>query len=110
MEYLVKRIKDLIEDSDATQKKLAKLFGITESTFSTYVTGKNRIPAWVVFRLAEYFQVTTDYLYGLTDDPQPPYPVSEAERAMLEAYRTLSKDQKELIVKNISIMQEQNKR
>ena len=64
------RIRDLIEDRDTTQKKVAKALGITESTMSGYMTGKVRLPAWLVQMCAEYFQVSSDYLYGLTDDPQ----------------------------------------
>ena len=39
------RIRDLIEDRDTTQKKVAKALGITESTMSGYMTGKVRLPA-----------------------------------------------------------------
>ena len=51
------RIRDLIEDRDMTQRKIAKVLGITESTMSGYLTGKVRLPAWLVQACAEYFQV-----------------------------------------------------
>ncbi len=68
------------------------------------------MPYDVLVRFAQYYHVTTDYIFGLTDDPQPPYPVSAGERELLEGFRTLTRDQKELIVKNISLMREQNRR
>ena len=104
------RIRDLIEDRDTTQKKVAKALGITESTMSGYMTGKVRLPALLVQMCAEYFQVSTDYLYGLTDDPQRPIDLSPAERDMVLNFRTLTRDQRELIVRNVAIMKEQNEK
>ena len=102
------RIRDLIEDRDTTQKRVAKALGITESTMSGYMTGKVRLPAWLVQMCAEYFQVSTDYLYGLTDDPQQSMELSPTERELVLNFRTLTRDQRELIVRNVAIMKEQN--
>lgn len=102
------RIRDLIEDRDTTQKRVAKALGITESTMSGYMTGKVRLPAWLVKMCAEYFQVSTDYLYGLTDDPQQSMELSPTERELVLNFRTLTRDQRELIVRNVAIMKEQN--
>lgn len=106
----LKRIKDLVEDTDTKQKTLAAEFGITESTMSGYMRGKVRLPAWLVQRSAEHFHVTTDYLYGLTDDPQPPMSLSPEERALVAGFRSLSRDQRELVAQSIRLMQEQNQR
>ena len=106
----LKRIKDLVEDTDTKQKTLAAEFGITESTMSGYMRGKVRLPAWLVQRSAEHFHVTTDYLYGLTDDPQPPMSLSAEERALVAGFRSLSRDQRELVAQSIRLMQEQNQR
>ena len=102
------RIRDLIEDRDMTQRKIAKVLGITESTMSGYLTGKVRLPAWLVQACAEYFQVSTDYLYGLTNDPQQKIDLSPAARALVLSFRTLTRDQRELIVRSVAIMREQN--
>ena len=104
------RIRDLIEDRDTTQKRVAKALGITESTMSGYMTGKVRLPAWLVKMCAEYFQVSTDYLYGLTDDPQQSMELSPTERELVLNFRTLTRDQRELIVRNVAIMKEQNEK
>ena len=106
----LKRIKDLIEDTDTKQKTLAAEFDITESTMSGYMTGKVRLPAWLVERCAQHFHVATDYLYGLTDDPQPPVSLSQEERALVAGFRTLSRDQKELVTQTVSLLREQNQR
>ena len=105
---LQKRIKDLIEDCDLTQKKLAKQLDITESTMSGYMTGRVRMPAWMIEKCARYFEVSTDYLYGMTDVPQPVLELSPAERKLVLDLRTLTRDQRELIVRSVAIMREQN--
>ena len=99
MMELRKRIKDLIEDRDTTQKKLAARFGVTEATMSGYLTGKYRIPAWLVLETARYFQVSTDYLYGLAKEPDPPLDLAEDERRLVLGYRALSRDQRELALR-----------
>lgn len=68
------------------------------------------MPLDVIAKIAQYFSVTTDYLLGLTDDSALPYPVSAAERELLDQFRTLSKEQKELIAQNIDLMRRQNQR
>ena len=107
---LQKRIKDLIEDCDLTQKKLAKQLGITESTMSGYMTGRVRMPAWMIEKCARYFEVSTDYLYGMTDVPQPVLELSPVERKLVLDLRTHTRDQRELILRNVAIMREQNEK
>ena len=102
MMELRRRIKDLIEDRDVTQKKLAAQFGVTEATMSGYLTGKYRIPAWLVLETARYFQVSTDYLYGLSEDPRPPLELSAAEYRLVLGYRASSRDQKEMLLRAVS--------
>lgn len=104
------RIKALIEDTDTRQKLLAASLGLPQSTLSNYVTGRTSTPPEVLAKIAAYFHVTTDYLLGLTDDPAPPYPVSAGERRLLEGLRTLTPEQKEIIVQNVELMKRQNQR
>lgn len=70
---LRRRIKDLIDDHDTTQKKLAERFHVSESTMSTYMTGKYRMPAWCVKEFAEYF---LSCFYGLFVRPHRPAPAT----------------------------------
>ena len=104
------RAKMLVTDSDVKQKKLAESIGISEAKLSHYLNGRYEMPTHVVISIAKYFHVSTDYLLGLTDIPEVQKPISKTERQLIEDLRTLSWAQKELIVKNILIMQEQNQR
>lgn len=64
-----RRLRDIREDHDLTQKQVAALLGIEQTVYSIYERGKREIPIRHLIRLAAYYQVSTDYLLGRTDDP-----------------------------------------
>ena len=61
---MYQRIRDLREDADLTQAKMAELLHCTQQVYSNYETGKTVIPIDVLLRLAEYHNTTTDYILG----------------------------------------------
>ena len=61
-------------------------------------------------QIADYLNVTTDYLLGRTDVPEVPLRLSEGERRLILELRTLSPDQKAVAAQNIRFMAEQNRR
>lgn len=65
---LFKRIKDLREDNDLFQKDVAKLLGISQQYYSEYENGKRTIPISHLITLAKYYNVSIDYLVGLSND------------------------------------------
>ena len=67
------RIRDLRNDRGLTQKQVAKLLNVSQNTYSQYEIGISRFPLDAVIRLAEYYNVSIDYLVGLTDETAP-YP------------------------------------
>ena len=58
------RIRDLREDCDLRQIDVANATGIDQKTLSNYETGKTNPDSYSIIRLAEFFQVSTDYLLG----------------------------------------------
>lgn len=66
----IKRIRDLREDHDKTQKEIAELLNMHRSVYRRYESGERETPAWVIVKLAVYYRVSTDYLLGLSDDPR----------------------------------------
>ena len=69
------RLRDIREDCDVTQKELATYLHIGQNTYSQYETGKRQLPLDILIRLADYFDTSTDYILGLTDECKP-YPRS----------------------------------
>lgn len=58
------RIRDLREDHDLKQKDLANYLSIDQSTYSDYETGKINIPVEMLIKIADYYNVSLDYLVG----------------------------------------------
>ena len=68
----LKRVYDLREDHDITQKAIAEYLSIHPNVYRRYEKGVREFPLEIVVKLADYYQVSTDYLLGRTDDPTPP--------------------------------------
>ncbi|MGN1348665.1 MAG: helix-turn-helix domain-containing protein [Acutalibacteraceae bacterium] len=60
-------LKDLREDNDIKQAELAKYLNIRQNTYSQYENGKREIPIALLWKLADYYGTTIDYLVGRTD-------------------------------------------
>ncbi len=65
------RIKDLREDRDLTQKQVAEYLHIKQNTYSQYENGQRQLPIECLILLAKYYKTSTDYLLGLTNNPNP---------------------------------------
>lgn len=66
---MYRRLRDLREDHDLTQKELAKLLSFTTSAYSKIERGERTLTAEVLIYLSNFYDVSTDYLLGLTDFP-----------------------------------------
>ena len=88
------RIKDIREDHDLEQKDIAKLLGISRQYYSRYELGQVDLPIRHYITLAKFYNVSIDYLCGVTDTPKPLYNVKKKPDAFLkydrliEHYRT----------------------
>ena len=67
------RIRALREDKDLTQTDVASLLNIGQKTYSVYELGRTRIPLDSMLILAKYYNVSMDYLCGVSDKIAP-YP------------------------------------
>ena len=63
---IYENIRNLREDNDKTQKELADYLNIKQTTYSKYELGKINIPVEVFVKLADYYDVSVDYLLGRT--------------------------------------------
>ena len=74
------RLRYLREDKDLSQQKIAEMLGIQQRTYSRYETGEREIPLESLCKLADFHEVSVDYLLGRTDTPTP-YPVKIKKQA-----------------------------
>ncbi len=62
--YMNLRIRDLREDSDLTQKQVADILFCDQSLYSKYERGERALPLEFALKLADFYQVSLDYLVG----------------------------------------------
>ena len=62
-----RRIRDMREDADLTQCQIAEYLGIAQTVYSRYERGYQTMPLHLLMRLADYYNVSLDYLTGRTD-------------------------------------------
>ena len=70
---MYRRIRDLREDRDLKQADLAALLNCTQACYSNYENGKRDIPSEVLRTLADFYNVSVDYLLEVTNVKEP-YP------------------------------------
>ena len=67
------RLRDLREDNDLLQKDIAKVLNISQTGYSKYETETNDIPTNILIKLATYYETSTDYILGLTNEKKANY-------------------------------------
>lgn len=65
------RIRALREDKDKSQVEVAALLGVGQRTYCDYELGKTRIPVDSLMILAKFYNVSMDYICGLSDTRTP---------------------------------------
>lgn len=65
------RLRDLREDMDLTQDQLVKILEMHKTTYTNYEQGKREPPFELIIKLAKLYNVSIDYIAGITDDPKP---------------------------------------
>lgn len=63
----VKRIRDLREDFDKTQREIADVLGTSQTMYARYERGANELPIRHLIMLCKYYKVSADYLLGLSN-------------------------------------------
>lgn len=66
--YYYQRLRDLREDYDKTQKDIADFLNITQVQYHRYESGKREMPYHMVIKLAKYYNVSLDYIAGMTNE------------------------------------------
>ena len=67
--YYYQRLRDLREDNDKTQTDIAEVLQTTQQQYARYEKGERELPMHHFIVLSRYYDVSLDYLAGLTDEP-----------------------------------------
>lgn len=101
---LKKRLKQCREEKGVSQTNLAEYLMITRQAYNHYETG-NRLPTQeTLIKIAEYFNVSTDYLLGRTDEPRTKTPDEEIRIAAFGEARDFTDEETEEIKRFIDFV------
>ena len=65
-----KRVRDLREDKDLTQREVAKALNCSQQVYSNYELGQRDIPTDILIKLSAFYRVSVDYILGISDVSQ----------------------------------------
>ena len=71
MEYTIvylQRLRDLREEHEKTQQQIAEVLGTSQTMYARYERGANELPIRHLNKLADYYQVSADYILCRTDN------------------------------------------
>ena len=66
MDY-IQRMRNLREDNDKTQQQIADYLGTSQTMYARYERGANELPIYHLLALCKYYNVSADYILGLSD-------------------------------------------
>ena len=69
----LKRLKELREDHDLKQTNISNILNMKQPQYARYEIGRRDLPLDTLIELAKFYNTSTDYILGLTDEPKP-YP------------------------------------
>ena len=93
------RIRDLREDKELKQSELAEIIKVAQRTISDYETERTEPSKEIWIKLAEFFEVSTDYLMGKTNNPSTDNfteGMEEEDIKELEKYKELLKIKRQM--------------
>ena len=109
---IYQRLKDLREDMDMNQKQVGEIIGTTGNYYGDYENGKRDIPTERMIKLAKFYQVSMDYITGLTNDKGGLHKINEEDSKLLSDYHNLNERNKgrvEQLISDLIDSQEEEK-
>lgn len=67
---MYQRIRDLREDRDLKQREIAAVLNCSQRVYSNYELGQRDIPTDILIKLSNFYNVSVDYILGLTNNPK----------------------------------------
>ena len=67
---MFRRIRDLREDRDLTQKQLANALNCSQQVYSNYELGQRDVPTEILIKLSAFYQVSVDYILEISNNPK----------------------------------------
>ena len=68
--FIYSRVRDLREDHDKTQQEIADILGTSQTMYARYERVANELPIHHLIKLCQLYNVSADYILGLSDVPK----------------------------------------
>lgn len=102
MSDFAQRLRELRKGNNISQKKLSNYLNFGYTAIANYESGRNQPSLDTVKKIAQYFNVTVDYLIGASDYPRREQDITEKESELLGIFRRINEEEKEALLKIIS--------
>lgn len=103
------RIRDLREDKDLNQAEVAQDLNMHKTTYCRYEQGISTPPLDIAVMIAKYYNVSIDYIAGITNDKGGKHQVSREEAEILSKYNDLSERRKGRIIQLLEMLTEEQR-
>ncbi len=67
---MYKHVRDLRVDRDLSQREMSQILNCSQQVYSNYELGQRDIPTDILIKLSNYYDVSVDFILGLTDNPK----------------------------------------
>jgi len=95
------KIKDLLDEKDIQAKELAEYLGVTQPAMSNYLNNKRDISAQTIAKIAEYLNVTTDFI--LLDTDLARIKLNNREEQLLKTFNSMSKEKQDAYLRLLEL-------
>lgn len=109
MSKFPERLKELRKNRKISQQTLSKYLNYGYTAIANYESGRNEPSIDTLIQIAEYFDVTVDYLIGLSDFPNREKGLLKKETKLLLGYRELNDAEQNVIEELLEILSKSNK-
>ena len=91
----MKNLKKIVKTKNKSLTSIAVELEVSQEAISQYISGKIKPKTATIIKMAKLLNTTTDYLFDLTDNPNPPdFILSEKELCLITNYRCLDSEEK----------------
>ena len=92
------RITNALKEKKKTQKELCEYVGISKNAYTNWKSGHMKSYERYLPKIAEFLGVSVDYLLGNTDKKESPSDISEDDKMVLQAFKSLTAEQQESLL------------
>ena len=109
MNKFPERLKELRKTRKINQQALSKHLNYGYTAVANYESGRNQPSLDTVKKIAQYFDVTVDYLIGASDYPRSEKDITDKEAELLKIFRRINDEERDALLKVVNLMFQENK-